>query len=59
MHSPAIATKALSQGICKEHRSAPEFCGADRDVALYAAGAVLAVAGVVVGAWALARWLRD
>ena len=59
MHSPATATKALSHGICTDHKSAPEYCGADRDVALYAAGAVLAVAGLAVGAWALARWLRD
>lgn len=59
MHSPATATKALSHGICTDHKSAPEYCGADRDVALYAVLGAAAVAGAIVGGWYLAKWLRE
>ena len=59
MQSPTAATRAVADGVCLEHKADPERCGAQRDVILYAAGAVLAVAGIAAGAVALGRWLRD
>ncbi len=59
MHAPITATRAVADGVCLEHRVDPSRCGAERDVALYAAGAVLAVAGIAAGAVALGRWLRE
>lgn len=59
MHSPTSATKALVRGVCQDHRSAPGVCNADRDLALYAALGVAALAGAVVGGWYVARWLRS